>query len=643
MQHVVVGTAGHIDHGKSALVQALTGTDPDRLREEKARGITIDLGFAHTVEDGVALSFVDVPGHERFVRNMLAGVGGMDLVMLHVAADESVMPQTREHFDVCSLLGVSQGVVAVTKSDLVDAETLEIVRLETRELIEDSFLEAAPLVPVSSRTGDGLDALRAALAEAARRAASRSAAGAVRLPIDRVFSMKGFGTVITGTLASGRLVVDQELHLLPGDRPVKIRGLHVHGTPREQAVAGQRAAVNLGGVDLTAVARGETLASPGCFEPTRRIDAELALLPRARPLRHGARIRFHQGTSEILGRVALSRVLGRETTDTSSPAELPPGSRAHVRIRLESPAVLTRGDRYIVRAYSPPTTIGGGCILDPQPPRGGTRTAATRRRFVRLDQRVPGAMLDPDEAVRVMVEERESAGLAIEAVTWRVGVPPHEVDSVVARLVEAETVRRIDGWLVASDTIARLEERLLGELATYHAQEPLSEGLAREEARERLFRRASVAVFDAVVDGLVAAKQIVASDRLALSSHRLSLSDDEARAKETLERLVREGGLTPPDRATLQAGAGCQADVLDRVVQLALRQKLLVRLGTLLYHSEVLERLKAEIRALGPSSPLDVATFKTRYQVTRKYTIPLLEYLDRERVTRRVGETRVVL
>ena len=639
MKSVVIGTAGHIDHGKSALVKALTGVDPDRLKEEKARGITIELGFASYEADDITFALVDVPGHERFVKTMLAGASGIDVVLLVVAADESVMPQTREHFDIASLLGVSHGVVALTKCDLVDEDTVELVRLETRELVEGSFLESAPLIPVSSKTGEGLDALRAAISAAAGRVTGRSSDGAIRLPVDRVFSMKGFGTVVTGTLASGRLDVDQELRLLPRDRPVKIRGLQVHGAGCASATAGQRVAVNLGGVDLSDAARGETLASPRCFEPTRRFDADLALLPTARALKHGARVRFHQGTSEILGRVAISSVLAREA-DAGVPSEVPAGARAHVRIRLESPAVLTRGDRYILRAYSPSITIGGGRVLDPKPPRGGTRTEATRTRFARLDS---GPMLEPDDAIRLMVEEHDSAGLPLAALTWRVAVAPAQVEAVVARLVADGRVRRIEGWLVASEVIARLEATLLAALERYHSRQPLSEGLAREEARERMFGRASTAVFDTVVAGLVAAKKIVARDHLALCSHRLSLTDGEARAKEAIERAVLQHGLTPPDRAALQAVAGCPADVVERVLKLSIRQKVLVRVDALIFHVDVLERIKSEIRAMGSSASLDVGAFKARYGVTRKYTIPLLEYLDRERVTRRAGDQRVVV
>ncbi len=364
MKHIVVGTAGHIDHGKSALVMALTGTDPDRLKEEKERGITIDLGFAHWRTAGLTVAFVDVPGHERFVKNMLAGVGGIDAVLLVVAADESIMPQTREHFDICRLLHVPTGIVAVTKSDLVDADTLDLVKLEIRELLRGSFLELAPMIAVSSRTGAGLDELRGALADLGDRVTGRSSRGSARLPIDRAFSVKGFGTVVTGTMASGSLRVDDELAVLPRALRVKIRGLQVHGERTDAAVAGQRAAVNLGGVELANLSRGDTLAVPGTLAITRVVDVRLETLGSAKPLRHGARIRFHHGTSEALGRVALSSV-GRgdgESADVAS--EVGPGQSAFARIRLESENVLTRGDRFIIRAYSPPTTIAGGVVLE---------------------------------------------------------------------------------------------------------------------------------------------------------------------------------------------------------------------------------------------------------------------------------------
>ena len=400
MKHIVVGTAGHIDHGKSTLVQALTGIDPDRLKEEKERGITIELGFAHAAIEDVTVAFVDVPGHERFVKTMLAGAGGIDCVMLIVAADESVMPQTREHFDICRLLKVEHGLVVLTKADLVDEETLELVRLEVRELVENSFLESAPVVAVSARTGAGLEELRALLVALSARVTHRQPDGATRLPIDRTFIMQGFGAVVTGTLIAGRLRVDDELVLVPGVTAVRVRGVQVHGKRRDEAHSGQRTAVNLGGVDAADITRGQSVAAPGSLTVTRRLDATLDLLPTARALKHGARVRFHQGTSETLGRVSIAGT-GR--------AEIQPGTQAYVRIRLEAPAALTRGDRFIVRAYSPTVTIGGGEVLDPEPPRAGARTVAGEQRFAALAQ-------DGVRAISRMIADTEGHGLPVGGV-----------------------------------------------------------------------------------------------------------------------------------------------------------------------------------------------------------------------------------
>jgi selenocysteine-specific elongation factor len=627
-RHVIVGTAGHIDHGKSSLVLALTGTDPDRLKEEKARGITIELGFAHTAEQGFTFSFVDVPGHERFVKNMLAGVGGMDLVMLVVAADESVMPQTREHFEICRLLRVPAGLVAVTKSDLVDAETLELVLLEVRELVATSFLENAPIVAVSARTGRGLHDLRQTLTTLARDATHRPAEGAVRLPIDRVFSMRGFGTVVTGTLVSGSVRLDDELVLLPSARAVKIRGVQVHGEKREEAIAGQRAAVNLGGVEVSDVSRGDTLAAPGSLTLTRRTDAAIELLPSARPLRHGARVRFHQGTSELLGRIAIS-----------GEREIEPGASAFVRIRLESPAVLTRGDRFILRAYSPPTTIAGGWVLDPSPPRTGVRTVTGRARFARLDQQ-------GDEPIVALVDECGIVGFAVSALGSRAGVSAERVEETAARLVQNKRAFRAGGILIAPACVASLKQTLLAALADHHKAQPLIEGMPREEARERFFGRAPQAVFDLVLAELVSTRQIVARDRLALATHKLALTDEEAAARDALERTYRDSGLKPPDRPNLAVQIGIRPDVAERITNFLVRQRVLIRIDDLVFHESALRQLKEDVRAIrqvGTATTIDVAAFKDRFGITRKFAIPLLEYLDRERVTRRVGETRLIL
>jgi selenocysteine-specific elongation factor len=636
---IVIGTAGHIDHGKSALVRALTGTDPDRLKEEQARGITIDLGFAHLEISDISLGFVDVPGHERFVKNMLAGVGGIDLVILVVAADESVMPQTREHFQICRLLHVQTGLIVLTKADLADNDMLELAALEVQELVRGSFLEHARLVPVSARTGQGLEELRATLVQLASALPPRRADGPVRLPVDRVFSVRGFGTVVTGTLVSGAIHEEQDLVVLPGDRAVKVRGLQVHGRREAMATAGRRVAVNLSGMEVSELSRGATLCEAGAFEVTRRVDVLLEQLPDARALRHGARVRFHLGTSELLGRVAISSA---RTDGRASSSEVQPGHSAFARIRLEAPAVATRGDRFILRAYSPPVTIGGGVVLDPQPPHGPIRTAPAVARFRRLD---PSGG-DAEGAVSAFIEERGNAGLRRGALVARAGLTPAAADDLVERLTKGGSVVVVQDLLVSADVLRHLEERLVSNLVAHHRVQPLSEGLPREEARERLFGRAAPAVFDEVLTRLVAGGRIVARDRLALSGHQVSLSPEEARAQDDLVRVYREAGLAPPDVAAAALAAGASPQTADRVLKLLLRGRTLVRVDTLVFHADALERLKDEVRALkgkDGAGRVDVASFKERYGITRKYAIPLLEYLDRERVTRRVGESRIVV
>jgi len=628
MQHVIVGTAGHIDHGKSSLVLALTGTDPDRLREEKERGITIDLGFAHTTEQGTVLSFVDVPGHERFVRNMLAGVGGMDLVMLHVASDESVMPQTREHFEICRLLRVPAGLVVITKTDLADASMLDVVRLEIQELVSDSFLEGAPVVAVSARTGEGIPALRRTLADLASTARRRTSDGPPRLPIDRVFSMKGFGTVVTGTLLSGRLTHDDELVMQPSGRVVKVRGLHVHGKSQGEAVAGQRVAVNLSGVDVADITRGETLTSTDAVTVTRHADVLIELLPTARQLKHGARVRFHQGTRELVGRIVLPDA-----------THLEPGASACVRIYLDAPAALVRGDRFILRAYSPLATIAGGTILDPLPPRRGVRTAAGIARLQRLRQ-------SEQDAVMAAIEDAGLCGLPLPQLSGRMGVASTQRRALVERLVHASLASDIGGTLVAASRLSAVEEAVVAAVTRYHAGHPLEDGMPREEARERLFARAPLPVFEHVLRVLTDRKRIIARDRIALAGHNVALTHDEARARDAMVETLRAAKLMPPDPSMLATQIGVPLDVVTRIATLLVRRSELVRAGDLLFHESAMKQLKSEIQSLkqsGVTNTIDVASFKDRYNITRKYAIPLLEYLDRERVTKRVGDGRKIL
>jgi selenocysteine-specific elongation factor len=647
MKHVVIGTAGHIDHGKSSLVRALTGTDPDRLKEEKARGITIDLGFAHLVEDDIHIAFVDVPGHERFVKNMLAGVAGIDAVVLVIAADESVMPQTREHFDICRLLRVPAGLIVLTKCDLVDADTLELVRLEARELVQGTFLERAAIVSVSSETGEGLDDLKGALADIGRSVQGRSSTGAARLPIDRVFSMRGFGTVVTGTLVSGRVAAEDELAVLPADRRVKVRGVQVHGAKQALAQAGQRVAVNLGGVDVHDLGRGDSLVTPGSFEPSRVVDVLVEVLPATSAIRHGRRVRFHQGTVERLGRLSLAGVIdagGR----LERAGEIPPGRSAYARLRLEAPAVVTRGDRYILRAYSPAITIAGGVVLDPLPPRLGIRTPAGQARFAALGAIDDlGTPRDRERAVRYLVVESGLSGLPIAAMAPRAGVPPADVAGCAAALVATGGALMAGDRLVGPDVVRGLEERVLEQLGKYHAAQPLSEGMPREEMRERVFGRAGGGIFELVIERLAGQQRITARDRLARAGHRLALTPDEEKAQRAIEHMFRSAGLKPPEPGSIATTVGVRPDVADRMVALLVRQRVVVQVGALLFHEEALRRLKEEVVGMkstgGGPHQIDVGSFKERYGITRKFAIPLLEYLDRERVTRRVGDARLIV
>lgn len=643
MTSLVVGTAGHIDHGKSTLVRALTGIDPDRLKEEKARGITIELGFAHAVIGETRVAFVDVPGHERFVRTMLAGVGGIDCVLLIVAADESVMPQTREHFDICRLLRIPRGIIVLTKGDLADADTRLLVRQDVAELVKGSFLEGAAVIEVSASTGDGLDALRVAIASQAAEVSQRPGTGATRLPIDRAFTMKGFGTVITGTLVSGRLGVDDDVVLLPSARRAKVRGIQVHGTTAIEAVAGQRTAVNLGGVEVGQIARGETLAEAGSLSVTRRIDTAIDLLASAKPLKHGARVRLHHGTAEVLGRVSIA----------GTAVELAPGERTFARVRLETAAALTRGDRFILRAYSPPITIGGGTVIDPAPTRPGVRSAEGAESLAALD-------LDPArhsaDAVAAMITAAGLPGLPRDALTARAGVPPPAVASTIAALA-ARGIAVAGDRLVAASHLARATEALVKLVTAFHRAQPLSDGLPREEAREKVastFARPSadesldITVFERIVDDLKKAGTLVGADRLALATHTVAATGEDARIKGAIAAAYAAAGLKPPDAATVQAAAGAPAAMAEKITAVLIREKVLVRLDTLTFHASALQALKDEIRAMKAGSPggpvtVDMAAFKDKYGVSRKFAIPLLEYLDRERVTRRTGDVRLVI
>ncbi len=627
LRSFIVGTAGHIDHGKSALVQALTGTDPDRLKEERERGITIDLGFAHCdLGADVVASFVDVPGHERFVRNMLAGAHGIDALVLVVAADESVMPQTREHFHIGRLLEVPRGLIAISKCDLADEETQALVELETRELVSGSFLEGAPVLRVSARTGEGLSELKAALLALSAEVPSRPHDGLLRLPVDRVFSMRGFGTVVTGVLVGGELSVGDEVEALPSGHRARVRGLQVHGEAVDVSRAGTRTAVNLGGVEVEDLGRGEVLIAPGTMIATSMIDVEISLLPSARPLVEGARVRVHVASAEVLARV---RLLGTR--------KLEPGASALGQLRLEAPVLAGRGDRLILRSYSPMATIGGARVVDPGPPRRKTADRAVERLH---------AATRLDEAALAMVEEAGRAGLEAPALAGRLTVPVQQLRPVLERAPAMVTLGREPSVVLSRVVLDQLGEEVVETLGRRHRERPLEAGIPREELRSRVFATAPGASFERVLEELESTGKVrLAPDVIALASHEVRLSAGEEEARELLLSAANAAGLAGVDVPAVAERSGRDAALLDRVARVLVRESLLERVGRgLLVHREILDALKKDVlERWPPGSRLDVGGFKELTGLSRKYVIPLLEYLDRQRVTRRAGNDRLIL
>ena len=623
MKHVVVGTAGHIDHGKTALVKALTGIDADRLAEEKRRGITIDLGFAHLgLTPSLRLSFIDVPGHERFVKNMLAGVGGIDLVLLVVAADESVKPQTREHFAICRLLEIPRGIIALTKAGLVDDTLLGLVRLEVEELVAGSFLEGAPMVAVDSITGAGLEELRNELARAAAAVPERQTAGHFRLPIDRVFSVRGFGTVVTGTLISGAVAREQEVEVYPAGRRLRVRGVEVHGVATERAVAGQRTALNLADVEPAELARGDVLSEPGVFGAVKQVDGRLHLLRSAKPLKHRAPVHFHSGTAEIEAEV---RLLGGATL-------LPPGGTAYVRLVLREPALLLPGDRFIIRMFSPVVTIGGGRVVD----LGGHAYARGEDPAVRLDVLAWG---DADARIGLLVREAAYGGGTAELVA-RTGMRAGEIAAAAGR-ANLVAIPQPQPWYVNRAWFEAARQRLAKAVREFHAGNPLLAGMPRQDLRNAELPGCPAFLLDALLEG---GGEIVAEGELVRErGHRLVLQQDEVQARAAIERAFESAGLATPAWKDVLAQSGVEPKRARTLLEMLLREKRLVRVSEeLVFHRSAIEELR-RMFAARRSQRFEVGAFKEWTGISRKYAIPLLEYLDREHITRRDGHDRVVL
>ncbi|HXY23915.1 MAG TPA: selenocysteine-specific translation elongation factor [Candidatus Acidoferrum sp.] len=632
VKSVIVGTAGHIDHGKSALVEALTGTHPDRLEEEKRRGITIDLGFAFLEENDVRFGFVDVPGHERFVSNMLAGAGGIDVLLLVIAADESIKPQTREHFDICRLLGVQRGVVALTKSDLVDADSLELVRLEAEEFLQGSFLEKAPLIPVSAKTGAGLGELKKELHEAAANVTARDARRYFRLPIDRAFAMKGFGSVVTGTLISGSVSAGDEVELFPSGQRLRVRGVQSGGKTVERATPGQRTAVNLAGIEHTSLKRGMALATPGKFRKTRRLDVRLELLASARKLKQRARVHFHAGTAETIAEVFFH-----------GDKELLAGASTFANLKLQDEILVLPGDRFIVRQFSPVVTIGGGVVLDP----------LARRPMVRDTGRV--AFLETlersnREEVLAAMTERAIFGLGMEEIVARTARPEEEIQEALQNLAKSGRVKVVSSdplVLVSGKLFAETRQKILDKVEKFQKENPLLPGIAREDLRASLGRRVRAETFRAALEELVAQKKLDAPGELVKKAgSEITLQPEETKAKDQIEAAFATAGLEVPSVKEVLAKLSVEARRAEKLLQILLREKNLVRVSPeLIFHRLALTQLKERLVGYKKSKGdrISVPVFKELTGITRKYAIPLLEYLDRERVTRRAGDERVIL
>jgi selenocysteine-specific elongation factor len=645
IKSIIVGTAGHIDHGKSALVRALTGTDPDRWEEEKRRGITIDIGFATlSLADGYRLGFVDVPGHERFVKNMLAGVGGIDLVLLVIAADEGIQPQTREHFDICRLIEIPRGIVVLTKSDLVDRDTLELVKLDVEEFVSGSFLEAAPVVAVSARTGDGLDELRGVLLDAASTVPAKDSTRYFRLPIDRSFIMKGFGPVITGTLVSGRIRKDDEAEAHPIRKRLRVRGIQVHGQAVDEATAGQRTALNLTGVQGGELARGMALAEPGRFVPTRRVDARLHMLPSAPALKNGAQVHFHAGTAEIIATAVCLEGAKSNSTDR----RVEPGRSAFVQFRLREPALLLPGDHFIIRKLSPLFTIGGGRVLENWAP-----PQSVAQRALRADDPVRRLHVmeagNRDEILMELLKLAPGGTLALDEIIARTGWLESECRASVQSLAEAGRLLVLADKplrIVDAAPVHALSATVLDALKSFHQSNPLLPGASLEALRTKVLARAHPYVAERVLRQLAEQKQIViTAESIRLAAYKVSLTDEEDQARRQIARSFEKAGLTVPALKEVMGKLAVERRRAERILQLLIQDGTLVRVSEdLVFHSQAIEKLVRLLKQYKMTSPkISVSAFKDLAQVSRKYAIPLLEYLDREKVTKRAGDERVLL
>ncbi|HEX2059245.1 MAG TPA: selenocysteine-specific translation elongation factor [Thermoanaerobaculia bacterium] len=619
----VIGTAGHIDHGKTSLVRALTGIDTDRLPEEKRRGITIDLGFASWFTNDYQIGFVDVPGHERFVKNMLAGIGGIDSALLVVAADESIKPQTREHFAICKLLGIPTGVIAITKSDLADRDIIELVRLEIEDLVAGSFLEGKPIVPVSSTTGAGLDELRAAIVQSVSEVDDRDATTRVfRLPIDRVFTMKGFGSVITGTTYAGRVRVEDDVEVLPGGRRSRARAIQVHGEPRDEASAGERTSMNLADIALDELHRGHQVLHPSTLRESQIITVRLELLSDAKPLEEQTRIRFHHLSAELLGTI-------RFVDDTEE--ALQPGMSAFAQVRLEAPVVAVAGDRFVIRRYSPAFTIGGGVIVDAHLPK---LSRGTRREIL---ETLAGGTLP--ERVELMAKLQALRGVSLEELQARTGI---RVETLTKELKSVPNVARTGSTFLHNDVLVDFRRRAIAFLERYFVTNKMAVNVPKSEFVQKLIPPGAPVNFllhDLVKEQIVA----VQGDALEIPGRSKTLGGAEGELARAIELRYAEAGLQTPATSELIKSIHQRPKVIEGVIGFLVKQGTLVRLAEGVYlHRDVVAAAREKLGEK-KGQTIDVAQFKDLFGISRKVAIPLLEFFDREGATRRVGDSRMVL
>ena len=638
MREIILGTAGHVDHGKTSLIRALTGIETDRLTEEKQRGITIELGFAYLdLPCGHRLGIVDVPGHEKFIRNMVAGAAGMDMVAFIIAADEGIMPQTREHFDICRLLGVQDGLIILTKKDMVEPEWLEMVEEEIRDFFKDSFLEEAPVIAVSSTTGENIDKVKEILDAKVKAINFQEEFGPFRLAVDRVFTMKGFGTVITGTSLSGRINLGDDLMFYPGKLLAKIRGIQVHGLERDVVEAGHRTAINLQGIEKEEIKRGDLAATPGSMVPSTLLDADLHYLAgNAKKLKNRTQVRVHVGTREIVGRVVIME------DDV-----ILPGQDSAVQIILQEPAAVWPGDRFVLRSYSPLATIGGGVIFNNAPPKRKRTVARDRKRNQAIFSIYKGDSLE--EKMLLYLEESGLTGITAEQLATRLGVFGKKLKKQLQLTISTGKILVIESdsqRLVAAPVVEQLGRNIIKLLTVYHQENPLKSGLAREELRSRLKPHVDAKLFLYTINSLTK-KDLITQEGadIRLSSHEVTLQMDEQEMQEKIGTLYKEAGLRPPNfKDVLATFDEFSEQQISQIFDLLLQKSTLIRINESLYfHAAELEILGEKIKDfITEQGDIDAPRFKTLTGLSRKFSIPLLEYFDKIKLTIRVADKRIL-